>query len=38
LGRAARWLHYMGKWSMLEVFVAGLLGVLLKLGEMSPGS
>jgi len=35
LGRAAHWLHYMGKWSMLEVFVAGLLCVLLKLGDVT---
>ena len=35
LGRAARWLHWLGKWSMLEVFVAGLLCVLLKLGDVT---
>lgn len=35
VGRAARWLHWLGKWSMLEVFVAGLLCVLLKLGDVS---
>ena len=35
LGRSARWLHWLGKWSMLEVFVAGLLCVLLKLGDVT---
>ena len=35
LGRSAHWLHWLGKWSMLEVFVAGLLCVLLKLGDVS---
>jgi len=35
LGRSARWLHVLGKWSMLEVFVAGLLCVLLKLGDVT---
>ena len=35
LGRSARWLHWLGKWSMLEVFVAGLLCVLLKLGTVT---
>jgi len=33
--RSARWLHWLGKWSMLEVFVAGLLCVLLKLGDIT---
>jgi paraquat-inducible protein A len=32
---AARWLHWLGRWSMLEVFVAGLLCVLLKLGQVA---
>lgn len=31
----ARWLHWLGNWSMIEVFVAGLLCVLLKLGTVS---
>ena len=35
LRRSARWLHWLGKWSMLEVFVAGLLCVLLKLGQVT---
>ena len=35
LGRAAHWLHWLGKLSMLEVFVAGLLCVFLKLGEVA---
>jgi len=35
LGKSARWLHWLGKWSMLEVFVAGLLCVLLKLGQVT---
>ena len=35
MGRTARWLHWLGKWSMLEVFVAGLLCVLLKLGDVT---
>lgn len=35
LGRTAHWLHWLGKWSMLEVFVAGLLCVLLKLGTIT---
>ena len=35
LGRSARALHFLGKWSMLEVFVAGLLCVLLKLGTIT---
>ncbi len=35
LRRAARCLHWLGKWSMLEVFVAGLLCVLLKLGQVA---
>jgi paraquat-inducible protein A len=35
LGRSARALHFLGKWSMLEVFVAGLLCVLLKLGQVT---
>jgi len=35
LGRSAHWLHWLGKWSMLEVFVAGLLCVLLKLGQVA---
>ena len=34
-GRFARHLHWWGKWSMLEVFVAGLLCVLLKLGDVT---
>lgn len=33
--RLARHLHWLGKWSMLEVFVAGLLCVLLKLGDVT---
>lgn len=33
--RVARSLHWLGKWSMLEVFVAGLLCVLLKLGDVA---
>jgi len=33
--RIARKLHWLGKWSMLEVFVAGLLCVLLKLGDVT---
>jgi len=35
LGRAAHWLHWLGTWSMLEVFVAGMLCVLLKLGDVT---
>ncbi len=35
MGRFVRWLHWLGKWSMLEVFVAGLLCVLLKLGQVA---
>jgi len=35
LGRFARHLHWLGKWSMLEVFVAGMLCVLLKLGDVT---
>ena len=35
LKRVAGCLHWLGKWSMLEVFVAGLLCVLLKLGQVS---
>ena len=35
LGRSAHCLHWLGKWSMLEVFVAGLLCVLLKLGQVA---
>jgi paraquat-inducible protein A len=35
LKRSARWLHWLGKWSMLEVFVAALLCVLLKLGQVA---
>lgn len=35
LGRSAHWLHVLGKWSMLEVFVTGLLCVLLKLGDVT---
>ena len=35
LGRAAGRLHWLGRWSMLEVFVAGLLCVLLKLGQVT---
>jgi len=34
-GQFARHLHWLGKWSMLEVFVAGLLCVLLKLGDVT---
>lgn len=35
VGRTVRWLHWFGKWSMIEVFVAGLLCVLLKLGDVA---
>jgi paraquat-inducible protein A len=35
LKRAAGWLHLLGKWSMVEVFVAALLCVLLKLGQVA---
>ena len=35
LKRSARWLHWLGKWSMVEVFVAALLCVLLKLGQIT---
>jgi len=34
-GKFARNLHWWGKWSMIEVFVAGLLCVLLKLGDVT---
>jgi Paraquat-inducible protein A len=30
----ARWLHVLGRWSMVEVFAAGLLCVILKLGDI----
>jgi paraquat-inducible protein A len=33
--QSSRWLHWFGKWSMLDVFVAGLLCVLLKLGQVA---
>jgi len=35
MARGARSLHWLGKWSMLEVFVAAMLCVLLKLGDVT---
>ena len=32
--RIAAWLGYLGKWSMIEVFMAALLCVVVKMGDL----